>query len=213
MIPLIPSEVIINKVITDFRPNNTGWIVDGLRWIEEGLREIGYNGGQQEIRKTLVVDNMRAVLPCTLESLLGVYYQDCWLPMLNAPAPDESVVGRTRLHNIDYWDFAYPYIKTSFTTGEIEVHYLDFVRDGEGKVMVPDVEEAKTALAYKVMMQLIMQGMSHHVFSFKDAKALWEDYKWRAQGIIAFPSPPEYQRIMRYWNTVNGVNFNGHWTN
>ena len=212
-IPLIPSEVIINKVIQDFRPNNTGWIVDGLRWIEEGLREIGYNGGQEEVRKTVAVVDMRATLPCSIENLLGVYYEGCWLPMLNAPAPDNSVIARTSLHNTAYIDIAFPYIKTSFISGDIEVHYLDFARDEEGKVLVPDVEEAKTALAYKIIMQLILQGMSHHIFSFKDAKDLWEDYKWKAQGIIAFPSPPEYQRIMSYWNNITGHSRNSHWAN
>lgn len=208
---LIPANVIINKVISDFRPAATTWYVDGLKWIEEGLKEIGYNSGQTDVRVERTLVDGRAVLPCSLESLLGVYYEDCWLGHLDAPTPDESVRGRKSVHNIHWWKYKPPYVVCSMLTGTIEIHYLDFERSDDGAVMVPDFEDVKNALAYKIMMQLILQGMPHHVLDYATAFQMWEKYLNLARGVIAYPSPYEYDAIMAYWNNVNGHSTNNQW--
>lgn len=208
---LIPANVIINKVIADFRPATTTWYVDGLKWIEEGLKEIGYNGGQTDRRVERTLVDGRAVLPCAMESLLGVYYEDCWLDHLDAPTPDESVRIRKRVHNIHWWKYKPPYIVCSFLTGVIEIHYLDFERSDDGAVMVPDFEEVKNALAYKIMMQLMLQGMPHHVLDYPTCFQMWEKYKDLSRGVIAYPTPYEYDAIMSYWNNVMGHSTNSQW--
>lgn len=91
-----------------------------------------------------------------------------------------------------YYKIQGPYIQTSEECMFVKLHYKGLQLDSDGYLMVPDVEEYKSALTYYVLRQLIGAGFKHPVWNgppgWNHFDNQFEKMAGRALGIIKYPT-------------------------
>lgn len=206
------SQVILANIHRTFKPNNTGWLDDGIEWIGEGIQGIGKNIGMT-IKTTpdddlIKVKNYRAEYPCGLEALLGVEYKGMRLSL----GADSSSCGIVRGNsnrfngrgNTDYFNTNDFGLEFPFETGEVKLIYIVFPTDEEGFPLIIDTFKYKKAIEWYVMSQMILGGYKHHdnTIDYKFANEMWEDFAYKAQNEIKMPSIDRMERFARMWTSI-----------
>ena len=90
-------------------------------------------------------------------------------------------------------------IQTSEECMFIKLHYKAFIQDEEGYLMVPDVEEYKSALTFYVLRQLVGAGFNHPIWNgppgWNHFNVQWELMAGRALGVIKYPSQDNMEKL------------------
>ena len=107
-------------------------------------------------------------------------------------------------HIEDTYNINPPYLKTSFESGTVHLHYVAPYTDEDGNLMIPDNQELLTALEYYVLHKALMMGYNHPLFkgeqSFFRLKQEYEKHLRKAMGQLTFPSPDEVESIANSLN-------------
>jgi hypothetical protein len=92
-----------------------------------------------------------------------------------------------------------PYIQTSEECMFVKLHYLGLQLDEDGYLMVPDVEEYKSALSFYVLRQLVGAGFAHPIWNgppgWNHFNSQWEKMAGRALGIIKYPTQDRMEAL------------------
>lgn len=198
----ISSEAIIAKIYRDFKPANSGWVIDALEWIGEGLSVIGVFTGMEQKPICVKIIDFKGKLPCELEQIEGVEYQKCRLPYSNATNSIPNCCINLPLHHTEYCNFNPNYIQTSFAEGEVIIYIQAIPTDCNGLPMIPDNELCKTALSWYCMSMMLLRGFKHQVTNYPMAIANWEKYYPQAQNDMNFPDIERYEQFTTTWTSV-----------
>lgn len=222
---LISSKAVLAKIYRDIKPTLSGWESDAIEWIGEALDFIGYQAAFKKRTKTIQIKDFRSPLPRDFYNIIAVYYKDKKLPygediIGSEASTNEStyIAAKTevlestntemtrygsRLYNTDtagdYYILNPNYIITSFEEGEIELKYNAWPTDKDGLPEIPDNIYYKQALEWYVIRQLLMSGMTHHIFNYEYADDKWKFYCRAAQNDGAMPNPEKAERFRNMW--------------
>jgi len=96
------------------------------------------------------------------------------------------------------------YIKTSFSSGEIEVHYLGYpIEENTGYPLIRDTYKYKRAVVWYVISQLLLMGFKHPVINFEKADDRWEFYRESARNEGKFESSDKMEEFTQFWTRMN----------
>jgi hypothetical protein len=180
------TDAIIAKAIRDYGLADTGWVPNAREWAGEAIEFIGTNKSKVLTVKSYDIDNDEVKLPCDLDCVVGVTMNGCWVYwQANTGMQMYSTTGEYR-----------PYIlngKLKFNAEKVkfDLVYYAFATDCDGLILVPDVIEARDAVAKYILMMCLSSGMKHPVYSLRDAYDLWNKARDRATNRLMYPAPYE----------------------
>ena len=88
-------------------------------------------------------------------------------------------------------------IETSLSNGMIRVNFMQIPMDEEGFPLIPDNENYKEAIYYKIRQKLIEAGYPDSVLKWEVCMQLFEKYAGRALGEIRYPSTDRIEAMNR----------------
>lgn len=225
------AKSVIATVDRNYKPGISGWINDAMEWIGEVIEIAGVAVGMQEVVSCREVENYRTKLPCDMEQLTTIVFKSCQLPRTgqtnfastevigSQPITEQDIVTQNEgsdsdrdtkqtrpLTDGDYYTISGPYIKTSFPTGTIYIHYKQLICDDDGFPMVPDIAEMRLAMADYIVFRLRGRGFRHPIFS----NLRWDEHE-RQIGIkiqnaaneANMPDHDEMELIKNLWSGHN----------
>lgn len=118
--------------------------------------------------------------------------------------PADSSYSQSQLFNASSLPYCHHWyrdlpecIETSLEKGMIRVNYLGIPVDTDGYPLIPDNENYKEAIYYKVRMKLIEAGYPDPTMKWEICMQLFEKYAGRAMGEIRYPSPDRMESMHR----------------
>ena len=131
----VSSRVIIARIANMF--NTATWRSNSFIYLGKGIQLLGYNYSTKvdftPETDLIQVSNHTAEIPCNIEEILEIHYNNCRLPINR----DITMLGLTsdnfKWYGVgNYYNINYPYINTSFESGEIKIFYKKFILDDQG---------------------------------------------------------------------------------
>lgn len=180
----VSSKRIISKVYRDFKPSNSNWIVDAIEWIGEAIDVIKCYPALVQKTEEVKVTGYRARIPCDLEVMLGVEYNNMRLPRsggINIQDYQCSCLDNLTCSPDESYILNPNYIQTTFEEGCVKFHYKGIETDAEGFPTVPDNTIVQEAISWYIMRQMCLRGFRHQTVDFGMANAMWEKYYPKAQ--------------------------------
>lgn len=193
---------IFAQIFRDFKPANSGWIQDAVEWVGEAIDIMKCHTGYVTTNKTIEVIDSRVKLPCALENLLGIEYQNKRLQRSGGINTSKSCSCLDNL--VCTFDESYTlnpnYIQTNgFSTGCITVYYEAIELDCNGFPTIIDDAVYRTALEWYLMMKMIGRGFKHQTFNYQDCEQRWEKFYPRAQNRCRMPDIDGYEMFKKSW--------------
>lgn len=203
---LISSGYIIGKVHRDFKPAMKGWHTDALEWIGEALGLLNMTGGMVKTSCVSMVKNFRLKIPCPVESLYGIIYENSKLTLKGSSMMLPEIISNKfpnmGFHPNHHYQVNPNFIHFSFREGEVELYYSSFPTDEEGLPMIPEEHKVLQAISWYVISRLCLRGLKHPVINFLLADEKWEIYSVRAQNAMKQMSVSEREAFSRNWLNV-----------
>lgn len=199
---LVSSGYLIGKVHRDFRPPVKGWHADAHEWIGEALGIMNCVVGMVTTQCKAVVKNYRVKIPCPVETLHGVVFENCKLTLINGSIMVDRVaqiLEHAKQHPIHHYQVNPGFIHFSFEEGEVELFYDSFPTDQNGLPMIPKDFKVFEALSWYIMKQLCMRGMKHPVINYDRALERWETLYPRAQNSMKQMTVAQREAFSRNW--------------
>lgn len=107
-----------------------------------------------------------------------------------------------------YYNLNGDYIVTEFESGLIKLHYNGFITDKNSYPMIVDDFDYKSALEWYCFQAMMLKGYKHPELSWKEAFAMWEMYRLRAENAPKVQSLDGAERFRATWcRFANGANF------
>mgnify|MGYP005817278851 CR=1 FL=1 len=204
---LVSSGNIISKFYRDFRPSSDEWVGNAVEWIGEALEIIGFFAGYESYTWCLDVKEHRVKIPCALETISGIEYDNTRLPKKGGINLYKKCNVDLPNHVSESYRLNPNYIFTSFEKGKITVYGERVPVDDKGFPMIPDKIQFKEAITYYVLRQMMLSGFKHQVLTLKDVIALWETHQVRAFNVGMYPSIEDYEKFKDSWcNVIIDVN-------
>lgn len=75
------SKQLIGSIFSTFSPTSSGWVSDCYGWIGSAIQGIGYHANSIIKTETVCIENHYGCYPCDIESVIGIYYDECRLPL------------------------------------------------------------------------------------------------------------------------------------
>lgn len=197
----VSSDIVIAKVYRDFKPSNSSWIGDAIEWIGEAVEIIGCFTGYKQISKKYTVVDHRVKLPCDIEQLLGIEYNNMRLQRnggINSKAECSCLDNLTCSIDESY-SLNPNYIQTTFQDGEIILHYYAIDVDCNGFPTIIDNPKVKEAISWRIMRGMLLRGHKHQVVDFKYADAMWEKFYPQAQNACKLSDIDDYEVFKKSW--------------
>lgn len=207
----ISSKSILTKVYRDLNLQTEDRFYDMLEWMFEALEGIGVPMYKIPKACTLTIEAYKARLPIDYNSDVQVEYNG--LPLLphsgtfgveslfssNTVTVPESVdnglANLTNSNSGHYYEIVPGYIKTSFSSGEVNISYLALPVDSEGFPLIPDEYNCREALVWFIIYKLILGGYDHKVIKFNDAFSMWEKYCIQARSYANMPDLAQLEKL------------------
>lgn len=208
---VVSCKRILSRIQRVFKPTTTSWIDESIESIGDGLRIIGYCAGYSRTTATINISDFKGVLPCDIESLEAVSYNDMKL------LPNDAFIYYENQNcnfpkgciNNHWYLINSTFIKTSFECGKLNIYYLSIPVDEDGFPLVPDNVMCETALGWIVMRDLIAGGLKHSQFNYEFCDSQWEKYYPQAQNDMNFPSISNLELHGKRWNrAIKSHNYN-----
>ncbi len=209
--------VVIAKIYRDFKPNNSSWIADAYEMIGEAIIDIGKNMGFEDVKtpigQPLTVSNHRLEYPCAMEALYGVEFRlssavNFQKLMLGADVSgygiscDDPAQSNLLQSAFQYYQTNVNYMVTSFTSGQVLLHYKRMPLDKNNLPLILDSVRYREALVWYVVSRMLLGGTIVHPdpkINFEFADNRWETFKAKAQNEYNAPSIDAMQRFMHMW--------------
>ena len=105
----------------------------------------------------------------------------------------------------DWYDIDYPFIRTSFESGSIDIFYKAFKIDGEGYIMIPDIPSYRNALQWYVIAQLILEGVRPKLagLNYDYSYEKYLDERQKAKSKVKGFSEDEQIAFAQMWTAFN----------
>jgi len=210
---LISSKTILGKVARDFNPSSDSWTGHAMQWIGEAFGMMHRVGNQVLTKKSVGFVDYKAVMPCNVESLQYLCYNDMYFPLNKPTKLSASDCGLNSCLSIGYINGTN--IIMPDETGTVVMHYMTIQTDNEGFPLVTKNDEVLQAAAWYVIRGLLLRGESHPVLNFQIADQMWEKYLPRAINSANFPSPIEQESFTNLMTSIvpnNSAHYSGYYT-
>lgn len=196
------SEKLIAQFYRDYKPSNSGWLLDAIEWIADAIEIIGSQGLTEQFKDLEIID-YRVKLPCEADVLLGISYKGFRLPRNGGirhkdPSPTCCLNNLPRCIKNSY-SLNPNYIQTSFQTGCIRVYYMGLELDCNGFPHLPDSAIYREAINWYILMKMIGRGFKHQTFSYKDADLKWTQTYPKAQNKCKQLDPDGMETFKKNW--------------
>jgi len=221
---------VIAKVYRDLRIKEEDKVLDMIEWAAESLEQIGTFEQLETKVECGCTDCYRYPIPCGTVYINQIRHNGVpMLPSTNSFGPTDTFFDRTTpadtglglpysinqkgldnatlvsSENIPtseqntYW-IVPGYIKTSFSSGQIEISYQRIPLDDEGYPMIPDEVSFKEAVYRYIVMKIlypewIIGNIRDSVFSH--AQERWDWYCGQAGAKAMMPSLSEMENIKK----------------
>lgn len=196
----ISAKAVLAKVYRDFRPVNSGWVVDAIEWMGEALAIIGHACGYERRAIEHEVKEYKARLKCEVDAIEMVQYNGSRL--LPNDAVNSLRADRSKGRAGNWYTLNPNYINTSFECGTVTIYADVIAVDGDGYPLVPDEEFHKAACAWYIMMMLCARGYKHPVFTFEMCEARWTKYYPMAQNAAIMPDIEKLEQFRKRWTAL-----------
>jgi hypothetical protein len=181
-IKILVSEVVSNLALGDREINYQ----DMYSWIADGLKHIG--AYYQFTHKTadIEIEDYKGELPCDFYAMVRYMGSNQSTDSIFSNSyliGDSDTTVENTSNNTNNYKINHNIITVGFREGTFSIQYLAFPLDDEGLPMVPDNEEYRNALYWKIIFHLGMQG-----YEFKNKKLNDIEYtgnKWNRLKISA----------------------------
>ena len=219
---------VIAKVYRDFRIKEEDRVLDMIEWAGEALEQIGTFEQLETKTEPFCVDCHRIPIPCGLVYLNQIRHNGVpMLPSTNSFGPTDKFFDRNfpadtglpysiNQRGLDnatlvpsenictpdqntYWVVP-GYIKTSFSSGTVEISYQRVPLDDEGYPLIPDEVSFKEAVYRYIIMKMIypdwvMGTIRDSVYSH--AQERWDWYCGQAGAKAMMPNLAEMENIKK----------------
>lgn len=196
----------INKILAqiyrDFKPSNSGWIQDAIEWTGDAIEIMRCYQGYVEQPKIVQVIDYRAKLPCELEYLLGIEYNNKRLQKsggINHKNSKCSCLDNLVCDTQESYSLNPNYIHTTFKEGCITVYFLGLELDCDGYPLIIDDAIYREAITWYILMKMIGRGFKHQTFQYKDALEQWTKMYPKAQNRCRMPDIDSYEVFKKSW--------------
>jgi hypothetical protein len=202
-------HVVISKVVRDLGlgDKEINW-QDIIEWVAEGLKSIGaYQQFTQKI-EDIEIEDFKGELPCDFHAMIRIM-----TPLIHNRylMGDSSTTINSTANSTNDYKINHNVMTVGFQTGTVQIEYLSFPVDGTGLPLVPDDDEFRRALFWKVAYQLGIQG---HTFKNPTLNNLeytgmkWSKAKLSARAEAMMPDPMMYERLKNgYMKLVTTTNY------
>lgn len=214
MINYISSKQLIGRVISDLNLQDTSYVDDMKRWIEEGIEIMEIPSYYVYKTHRAIVNGRKASLPCDAQYIQSVLLDsNCWVnenydnnyifnlnriiirnsPMLGAGI--RIPVIENAFGTIDGG-----FLNVTFDRGAVLFVYKGVPCDCDGYPMVPKDAKVYEAFNFYMIYKLGLAGFKHPVMNWDSAYQLWEKHYPRAANSVNWFTPQEYQEFTEMWN-------------
>lgn len=209
----VSSKVVLGRVSSMVLGSN--WRENGIAYLGKAIQKIGYNYSTKTVctdeDNLLQVLNHKTEIPCTVEEILHLEYNGCRLPinrdnsMLGLDSDDYKWQGWG-----DYYMIDWPYIKTSFETGELKLFYKEFRFDEEGFILIPDNIDYREYIEWYIIYNLLLDGetLKNKEIGLNYAESKFESSRRSAKSIMKGMSKDRRLAFSKQWNSLN-IQYNG----
>jgi len=163
---LINGEQVLAKVISMFNLDTSDWIAKSSQWMLDGLSDIRIAANLEIQHKEVLIVDRKAKLPCDIKTLLNVEYKGEYLDRADIVTGEDINNTYQLLHNnyimLNNIHF-YPHETVTFYFKGLPITlsptYNIYLPE------VPDNFDVIQALSYYILIQYLMHGYTHNVFS------------------------------------------------
>jgi hypothetical protein len=150
------------------------------------------------------------VCPPVYKGVKMLLSSDRSMPAIDEETPRTTNMNTSALYN-SYWING-DYIVTGFESGLIKIHGIHFNIDKKGAPNIVDDFDYKSCCEFYCIAQMIFRGFKHPELSYRDAFAMFEMYRLRAENackVMGLDSAERFDKsINRYIRSVDfGANF------
>lgn len=210
-------EKVLAQIYRDFKPSNSGWIDDAAEWIADAISIMKVSQSFIETYKDVQIIDYRGKLPCDIEVLLGIEYENKRLPKsggINHKQASCSCLDNLVCSVDESYSLNPNYIQTSFKTGCIKVYYNGLETDCNGLPTIIDDAVYREAITWYVLMKMVGRGFKHQVFTYADCDAKWKETYPRAQNRFRMADIDSYEVFKKsYLGLVKSTNLTNEFFN
>lgn len=195
-------EKVIAQIYRDFKPSNSGWIDDAAEWIVDAIEIMKVCQGFVQQSKDVNVIDYRFKLPCDIEVLLGVEYENKRLPKsggINHKSAKCSCLDNLVCAVDESYSLNPNYGHTTFKDGCVKVHFEGLEVDCNGLPTVIDDPTYREAIMWYVLSKMLLRGFKHQTIDYPTAIKMWETYYPRAQNKFRVADIDSYEVFKKSW--------------
>jgi hypothetical protein len=194
---------VINSVQSIFKIEGSGWIGNVPDWIGEAIEEMGTGTELKTTKRDLAVSEYKLLLPCSIEVLRGVYYDDHFLLCKNHAFRNQTLRENSfPVSEKEWYKIIGNYIQTSFKEGTVTIYYDTVPLDKDGLPMVIDNPKMIQALRWKIISFLLLGGYKHPQFNFEYADMRYSKLRDEVSNDMKMPRPEEIGIVLAGWMDV-----------
>lgn len=194
---------VIRSVQGIFKIEGSSWINDVPDWIGEAIEEMGTGVELKPTHRDLEVKNHRLLLPCSIEVLRGVFYEDHFLLAKNNAFVNQKVLkNNLPVDRREWYKIIGNYIQTSFEKGTVTIYYETVPLDKDGLPMIIDNPKMIQALRWKIVSFLLLGGYKHSQLTFDYADMRYRKLRDEVSNDMKMPRPEEIGTVLAGWMDV-----------
>lgn len=204
----IPFNQVVGRFLKEFNITDTTYVDDIPQWVEDAVGIIEIPNYYQTRHSILKVVDSKALLPCDLDHLLGIWITDGFnkandvrqlarLFIRNAPLIGHGVNSGGSSGN--YGTIDVNHLHTSFVKGYVYVVYKGIPIDCDGFPLVPKDTKLIHALHYYFLYRMALSGFTHPVIDFKTAYQQWMNLYPSASNSVNALDIQDLQEFTEMW--------------
>lgn len=190
--------VSLERIIYDFdnihKVSTSSWrSIARNNWLPHALGLMGVRTAYDFKTTTIKAEGYRVILPCHKNLIVGAVYNRRRLPIMKGiPSKYKQELLAYPVDTSHKIDLYAGVGHTTFEEGDISFFYLDFPRDKNGVILIPDVEQLHEALTWHLTYMMIMsRRLKHPEIKLDSAMNMWEQKRDEAINYMSFPSPED----------------------
>lgn len=205
----VSSRIIFNRIAKIFY--STDWREDAKSYLGRGIQILGYNYSTkvnyEDDNNLHTVVNHQVEIPDNVEEISEIHYLGNRLPIHT----DKSMLALNSNDDYkwngigNYYMIDWPYIKTSFETGDIKIFWKEFRFDPNGFIYIPDNVYYRQALEWYIIYNLMLDGYKtkSKEISLAYAEDKYEENKRKGRNTLKEMSKDRRDRFSKIWNQHN----------
>lgn len=200
----VSLKYVIARIADDYGMVGSDWITSSFEWIPQAIGKLRTSIPYEPTHLDVDVVDFKAYLPCDIQDLHFVTFEDKWLPIKrNGVRLEKCCSTNYAEHHFHFAVMNPDFLQTSFQEGTVRFYYLGLPLDDEGFPKVIDNEYYLEAISNYVVFKAILKGYKHQSgMTWQEAEARWIASVPKARNNIKYPSISTAEKILKDFNNL-----------